>query len=103
MLGGPPVATELKDYLLAPLRVHCLSAKDAPEITTTLNAKDVTRILAKMNRVWAQAGLHWYLESLVNEAAANPDTFLAHGGSGERFGLLSLLPEASKAPDMFHV
>src|SRR6266498_3668283 len=55
------------DYLLAPVRVHLFSAKDSPAIQTTLTEKDITRILKKMNGVWAQAGLHFYLESLVRE------------------------------------
>src|SRR4051812_2766270 len=57
------------DYLLVPVRVHLLSAKNSPAIHTTLTEKDITRILGKVNGVWAQAGLHFYLESLVREEA----------------------------------
>src|SRR5688572_6152630 len=57
------------DYLLAPIRVHLLASKDSPTIQTTLTDKDITRILGKMNGVWRQAGLHFYLESLVREEA----------------------------------
>ena len=96
-------AIEPDDRLLVPLRVHLLAAKGVPEITTTLTDKDVTRILHKINLVWAPAGLHFYLESLVTEEAANPDVFLAHKGEAERFGLLSLRPEPSKVTTLFHV
>src|SRR5207248_1167101 len=57
------------DYLLAPVRVHLLSARDSAAIQTTLTAEDINRILGKLNGVWAQAGLHFYLESLVREEA----------------------------------
>ncbi|PYK63584.1 MAG: Matrixin [Verrucomicrobia bacterium] len=101
--GGPPVATDINDYLLAPLRVHLLSAKESPDISTTLTGKDIARILGKVNRVWAQAGLHFYLESLAQEEAVNPELFLAHKGPAERFALLSLRPEETKGSNLFHV
>ena len=91
------------DRLLVPLRVHLLAAKGVPELTTTLTGKDVERILHKINLVWAPAGLHFYLESLVNEEAANSEMFVAHNGAAERLGLLSLRPEASKTSTLFHI
>ena len=103
LLGSPPAATNLNDYLLVPLRVHLLSAKESPDISTTLTNGNITRILGKVNRVWAQAGLHFYLESLAQEEAANPELFLAHEGPAERFALLSLRPEETKASNLFHV
>ena len=48
---------QFNDYLLAPVRIHLLSAKDSPAIQTTLTESDITRILAKINGVWAQARL----------------------------------------------
>src|SRR6266480_4873995 len=103
LLGSPPVATNLDDYLLVPLRVHLLSAKESLDISTTLTDKDIARILGKVNRVWAQAGLHFYLESLLKEEAASPELFLAHKGPAERIALLSLRPEETKASNLFHV
>ncbi len=101
ILTGTPLAANPDEYLLAPLRVHLLSAREVPDVSTTLAAADVTRILQKINRVWAQAGLHFYLESLRREEAANPDRY--PGGQDEGLGLLSLRPDASKAPDVLHV
>jgi hypothetical protein len=103
ILTSIAAAIEANDLLLVPLRLHLLAANGIPEITTTLTDKDVTRILHKINLVWAPAGLHFYLESVVNEEAANPEVFLAHKGEAERFGLLSLRPEASKGSTLFHV
>ncbi len=91
------------DYLLAPVRVHLLSAKDSPAIQTTLTEKDITRILGKMNGVWAQAGLHFYLESLVREEANVREVSPQPRAPSSRRELLSLRPSPSKATNVFHL
>lgn len=91
------------DFLLAPLRVHLLTATNEPAIHTTLTSNDVTRILGKVNRVWAQAGITFYLESLRVEPAANATNYLENGKEDERATLLSLRPKASLATNCFHV
>ena len=96
-------AFPFSDYLVAPLRVHLLSAKAAPAIHTTLEEKDITRILGKVNGVWAQAGLHFYLESLVREEAEHSERFSPPGESADRTGLLELRPPQSKATNLFHI
>ncbi len=101
--AGTTVATNLNEYLLAPLRIHLLSAPDSPEVTTTLTATDVARILPKINRVWAQAGMHFYLESLVKEQAANLDPGPGFGKPEDRSVLLSLRPAASQDTNLLHV
>src|SRR3954464_6606633 len=76
------------EYLLVPLRVHFLSAQDSPAIHTTLTDKDFIRILGKINRVWSQAGLHFYVDSLVQEEAEHQQDYAQHGWQGDRVGLL---------------
>src|ERR1051325_8824848 len=70
------------DFLVVPVRIHFLSAKDSPSIQTTLLKRDITRILRKINGVWAQAGLHFYLESLVREEAV--ESFASGAISNQR-------------------
>jgi len=101
-----PVAAKPADfaeYLLIPVRVHLLSASDSPQVTTTLTDQDIDRILQKVNRVWSQAGIHFWLESLVREEATNTAGFAE--GEELRFGsrLLGLRPEASKSDQMLHL
>jgi hypothetical protein len=91
------------DYLLAPVRVHLLSAQDSPAIQTTLTEKDITRILGKINGVWAQAGLHFYLESLMREEANQQEISSQPGTQSGRLGLLGLRPSQSKATNIFHI
>jgi hypothetical protein len=94
-----------EDYLLVPLRVHLLSAPAAPEIGTTLTKEDVARILEKINRVWSQAGVHFFLESLVEEEAANQDAY-AHretqNGVEDKW-ILQLRPKSSMSDGLFHI
>jgi hypothetical protein len=92
-----------EDYLLAPVRVHLLTATNSTRIHTTLAEKDIARILGKVSGVWSQAGLSFYVESLVREEATNQDFGAVLGKAGDLSGLLRLRPEASKAPDMFHI
>src|SRR6266699_2873500 len=101
-----PVSTNpfsFNDYVLAPVRVHLLSAKDSPSIQTTLTEKDITRILGKRNGVWAQAGLHFYLESLVREEVNVQEVSPQPREPSSRRGLLSLRPSPSKATNVFHL
>ncbi len=90
------------DFLLAPLRIHLLTATNEPAIHTTLTSDDVTRILGKVNRVWAQAGITFYLESLRIEPAANTDGFRENVKTNND-ALLRLRPESSKGTNVFHV
>ena len=90
------------DFLLAPLRIHLLTATNEPAVHTTLTSNDVTRILGKVNRVWSQAGITFYLESLRMEPAANTEGFRENVKTNND-ALLRLRPESSKATNVFHV
>ncbi len=90
------------DFLLAPLRIHLLTATNEPAIHTTLTSNDVTRILGKVNRVWAQAGITFYLESLRVEPAANTEGF-RDSVKTNNDALLRLRPDSSKGTNVFHV
>ncbi|MFM8468512.1 MAG: Matrixin, partial [Limisphaerales bacterium] len=91
------------DFLLAPLRVHLLTATNEPAIHTTLTSNDVVRILGKVNRVWAQAGVTFYLESLHAEPAVGPTNYTERAREDERATLLALRPKETLATNCFHV
>ena len=90
------------DYLVAGVRVHLLMASNAPSIHTSLAESDVKRIMEKVDRVWAQAGLHFYLESLVREQAVQQPA-PPQGLPDLQHELLSLRPEHSRGSNLFHV
>jgi hypothetical protein len=92
-----------EDYLLAPLRVHLLKAKDFPRVQTTLTGTDINRILGKLNGVWAQAGLQFYVESLVTEEANEPEIHAESAIQANRSALLGLRPKDSFISNLFHV
>jgi len=91
------------DYLVAPVRVHLLSAKQCDAIQTTLLETDITRILGKVNGVWAQAGLHFYLESMVREEASHQEGYKLAARGEDHSQLPELRPPGSKAANMFHI
>ena len=91
------------EFLLVPLRIHLLSAKVATNLNTTLTEPDIARILPKMNRVWAQAGVHFFVESLVREEAAGQDGYAERARTNEPPALMSLRPEASRDSNCFHI
>jgi hypothetical protein len=100
---GVQAAFAFNDFLLAPLRIHLLQSKDVREIATTLTVSDIERIISKVNRVWAQAGVHFYVESLLKEDAANQEFYESTGKYNDRIGLLPLRPKASRGTNCFHV
>ncbi len=87
-----------EEFVVIPLRIHILSSKDQPDLDCQLSDADVMRILGKVNRIWEKAGVHWGLESLIREPAANQDQFRAHGDRAVGRDLrryTSLFPEES--------
>ena len=97
-----PVFT-FDDYLIAPLRIHLLSATNAPAVQTTLTESDIARILKKINGIWSQAGIYFWLESLVREEAANQEIGLLLGKPGDLSLMLKLRPETTQATNVFHL
>ncbi len=98
---GPPFG--FKDHLLVPVRVHLMGSVENPELRTSLGSKDVERIFQKVNRVWSQAGIQFYLEPLVNEAAVQP---AADGKPAVPITLSTVpayLPPATRATEAFNV
>lgn len=91
------------DFLLVPLRFHLLSAKDAPQLATTLTEKDITRILGKMNGVWAQAGVHFYRESLVQEEADKQELYSEPAKLEGLPWVLELRPVATRGERLFNL
>jgi hypothetical protein len=90
-----------EEFLLAPIRVHLLSAKDVPDWETTLSTNDLDRILTKINRVWGQAGIQFYIESLVREEAAHQDLVSELKSQKDLRWLLRLRPEPLKSERRF--
>ena len=94
---APPksAALDFDEWLTVPLRIHLLASSDTPALQTTLTEQDIARILGKMNRVWAQAGIEFRVESFVHESALPLDNADAE--------LLARIPPESRSSTAFNV
>jgi hypothetical protein len=103
---GPPKAAHAaegftaRDYFLAPVRVHLWQSPSESDLCTTLTESDVTRVLAKVNRVWAPAGICFYLEGLVRE---EPGEKRAESGSNGRESLDARVRPETHSAKCLHV
>ena len=72
----PPKPAELsapakrETFLVVPLRMYRLRAEALPAADCRLEDRDLERILTKVNRVWAVAGISFGLDSIREEQAA---------------------------------
>ena len=99
----PPARGE---FLILPLHVHILTAKDHPDIDCKLTDADIDRIIGKANRVWSKAGIVFRIESLLREPAENLEEFDAHkeGITRGALGLYrTLAPKATRGLPGIHV
>jgi len=72
------------EWLLAPVRVHLWTSVAGDDLHTTLSEADVERIVGKVNKVWAHAGLAFYVESVVREAPVQRNRLDGNPGSVDR-------------------
>ena len=50
--------------IMLPVRIHLVQSETMPAMHTTLAESDIRRIFGKVNRVWAQAGIQFEIESI---------------------------------------
>ena len=102
VLKPPP----FDQFLVLPLRVHILKATDLNEVDCHLRDDDITRILGKVNGIWNKAGLHWALETVIREPAANQGKFrLIRDLDGAKNLPMyrMLVPESNRSSEGLHV
>ncbi len=93
----------LDDFLVAPVRIHLLSAKEIPALHTTLAETDIQRILGKANKVWAAAGIHFHIESILKEEAVRQDLFDKEVAKTELAWVKRHYPEKTRATNAFNI
>lgn len=62
--AGEPAGSTLP-LITLPVRVHLMQSETLPAMQTTLTGTDIKRIFEKVNRVWAQAGIRFEIESIT--------------------------------------
>ena len=70
----PPRPPPVDQFIVIPLRVHVLTGDDE-WVDCKLSEADVRRIIGKVNGVWRRAGVHFGVESIHREPAANVERF----------------------------
>ena len=100
LAGGVSVraADELPPLLTIPVRVHLLQSPDEPAVHTTLVEADIHRVLKKVNRIWAQAGIAFQAESIRKETARTVE--IPADNFSDRW-LLAAVPPATRATNAF--
>ena len=96
-----------EDFLLVPVRIHLLRSADNPALQTTLTGGDVKRIFQKVNRVWAPAGIQFFMESLVCEpsepAKVKPEPDPTKRVPAGLDAIVAHLPPASRCGEAFNI
>src|SRR5262249_20283145 len=62
-----PVSFAYDEFRIIPVRVHLLHSEESVAVNTKLQKADIERIFRKVNLIWHAAGLHLWVESVVNE------------------------------------
>ncbi len=60
-------------FRIIPVRVHLLRNSTAAATVTKLTIDDIKRIFRKANQIWHPAGVHLWLESIVEESPVKVD------------------------------
>ena len=92
-----------EEFYLFPVRVHLLQSNSLPALNSQLALEDIERIMGKVNKVWAQAGIHFYLESWSRETAASQFVYSGFKRQVPLQLYQFLRPQASLAEGMAHV
>ena len=99
---SPAPSFSPEEFYIVPVRVHLMRLNDRVGIGTKLKKEDIDRIFRKANGIWHAAGIHLWVESVVEEKPqgrtdtdTEPITHFRH--------LSELRPAGSRADGMFHV
>ena len=101
-----PTLFKTTDYITIPLRIHVLKSDALSDLNCLLKDADLRRILGKVNGIWRQAGVHWGVETIVHEPAANVERLQAardEKGANALRAYRMIRPPASRKFDGLHV
>ena len=92
-----------EEFFLVPVRVHLIQSRNIPQLSTNLRSEDVILLMETVNDIYAQAGVHFYLESIWQEPAVSQSIL-----SGFKTGIplnmyMFLRPEQSLDQKLIHL
>ncbi len=95
-------ARPFDEFYVVPVRVHLIRSDDVLAAGTRMAKEEVNRIFRKANGIWHAAGIHLWVESIVEEKPAKLGGYEKESALPYA-ALQPLRPEASRADGMFHV
>ncbi len=101
--AGPPDGPESIELAV---RVHLVQSDQLEALNVGLSDGEVAQLMAAVNEVWAEADIHWSLESIVREDARNESLFrhaLTDPTVSPISVLTSVLTSENLAPDIWNV
>ena len=93
---------EPEEFYIAPVRVHLLRLNDAAGVGAKLRKEDVERIFRKANGIWHAAGIHLWVESVIEEKPAGR-LESDHRPLRDFRQLVELRPKQTTSENMLHV
>ena len=92
-----------EEFFLVPVRAHLIQSRNIPQLSTKLRSKDVILLMEKVNEIYSQAGVHFYLESIWQEPAGS-ESILSGFKTGIPLNMyLFLRPEQSLDQNLVHL
>jgi hypothetical protein len=90
------------EFYIVPVRVHLIRSDDVLAAGTRMTKEEIDRIYRKVNGIWHAAGIHMWVESIIEEKPAKLGGYEKESALPYS-ALQTLRPEASRANGMFHV
>jgi hypothetical protein len=92
-----------EEFRLLPVRIHLLRSKQVADLNSKLQETDVRRILGKVNGIWRQAGIQFYVDSILSEDAGAQELYASLGENLTEEHLRLVRPRPSRSDRMFHL
>src|SRR5579871_6672526 len=70
---GQADARPAEEFRIVPVRIHLMRAPNSAAAGTALTTSDIARIMRKANGIWHAAGIHLWVESIVEDRPAHLD------------------------------
>ena len=86
-----------------PLRIHLLHSEAVADLNALSTDDDIFQVLAKINAIWSQAGIQFYLKSLIRETVINEFAYTGFKRAVPLPMLGLLRPRGSQGGGLFHV
>ena len=101
---APPASRfSYDEFRILPLRIHLLHSETVTDLNALSTDDDIVKVLAKINGIWSQAGIQFFLKSMIRETVINEFAYTGFKREVPLPMLGLLRPRGSQGGGMFHV